>query len=68
MKGLKIYLNHFPFLFYSGDNHGTSELFRHVHSNLHNFNIIDEHRLTMLQPDNMMWVWAATSLLCHMVS
>ena len=50
MNGLKINLNHFPFLSYSGDNHGTWQLFRHVHSNLHNFNIIDEHLLAMLQP------------------
>ena len=50
VNGQKIYLNHFPFLSYSGDNHGTWQLFGHIHSNSHNHNIIDEHRLAMLQP------------------
>ena len=50
VNGQKIYLNHFPFLSYSGDNHGTWQLFGHIHSNSHNYNIIDEHRLAMLQP------------------
>ena len=50
VNGQKIYLNHFPFLSYSGDNHGTWQLFGHIHSNLHNYNIIDEHRLAVLQP------------------
>ena len=49
VNGQKIYLNHFPFLSYSGDNHGTWQLFGHIHSNLHNYNIIDEHRLAVLQ-------------------
>ena len=50
VNGQKIYLNHFPFLSYSGDNHGTWQLFGHIHSNLHNYNIIDKHRLDVLQP------------------
>ena len=50
VNGQKIYLNHFPFLSYSGDNHGTWQLFGHIHSNLHNYNIIDKHRLAELQP------------------
>ena len=50
VNGQKIYLNHFPFLSYSGDNHGTWQLFGHIHSNLHNYNIIDKHRLAVLQP------------------
>ena len=50
VNGQKIYLNHFPFLSYSGDNHGTWQLFGHIHSNLHNYNIIDKHRLPVLQP------------------
>lgn len=50
VNGQKIYLNHFPFLSYSGDNHGTWQLFGHIHSNLHNYNIINEHRLAVLQP------------------
>lgn len=50
VNGQKIYLNHFPFLSYSGDNYGTWQLFGHIHSNLHNYNVIDEHRLAMLQP------------------
>ena len=47
----KIYLNHFPFLSYSGDNHGTWQLFGHIHSNQQSSNIIDKHRLTLLQPE-----------------
>lgn len=47
----KIYLNHFPFLSYSGDNHGTWQLFGHIHSNQQASNIIDKHRLTLLQPE-----------------
>ena len=50
VNGQKIYLNHFPFLSYSGDNHGTWQLFGHIHSNLHNYNIIYKHRLAVLQP------------------
>lgn len=51
VNGQKIYLNHFPFLSYSGDIHGTWQLFGHIHSNLHNYNIIDSQRLAMLQPN-----------------
>ena len=50
VNGQKIYLNHFPFLSYSGDNHGTWQVFGHIHANLHNYNIIDKHRLAVLQP------------------
>ena len=50
VNGQKIYLNHFPFLSYSGDNHGTWQLFGHIHSNQQASNIIDKHRLTLLQP------------------
>ena len=51
VNGQKIYLNHFPFFSYCGDIHGTWQLFGHIHSNLHNCNIIDEHRLAMLRPN-----------------
>lgn len=51
VNGQKIYLNHFPFLSYSGDIHGTWQLFGHIHSNLHNYNIVSEQRLAMLQPN-----------------
>ena len=50
VNGQKIYLNHFPFLSYSGDNHGTWQLFGHIHSNQQESNIIDKHRLSMLLP------------------
>ncbi|MGM9713185.1 MAG: metallophosphoesterase [Prevotella sp.] len=49
VNGQKIYLNHFPFLSYSGDIHGTWQLFGHIHSNLDNYNITDRQRLLMLQ-------------------
>lgn len=51
VNGQKIYLNHFPFLSYSGDNHGTWQLFGHIHSNQQASNIIDKQRLSMLLPN-----------------
>ncbi len=51
VNGQKVYLNHFPFLSYSGDVHGTWQLFGHIHSRLDNYNIIDSNRLSMLQPN-----------------
>lgn len=66
VNGQKIYLNHFPFLSYCGDIHGIWQLFGHIHSNLHHYNIIDEHRLAMLQPSQYDVGWTTTtSLLCH---
>ncbi|MDD6139888.1 MAG: metallophosphoesterase [Bacteroidales bacterium] len=50
VNGQKIYLNHFPFLSYSGDNHGTWQLHGHIHTNMQDSNIIDKQRLSMLLP------------------
>ena len=46
----KIYLNHFPFLCFSGEDHGTWQLFGHIHTNPHNHNVMDELRKGILQP------------------
>lgn len=51
VNGQKIYLNHFPFLSYSGDIHGTWQLFGHIHSSLDNYNIISQQRLAVLHPN-----------------
>ena len=48
-KGQKIYLNHFPFLRYSGADRNTWQLFGHVHTNYIN-NLKDSSRLQMLMP------------------
>lgn len=49
IKGQRIYLNHYPFLCYSGVNHNAWQLFGHVHSNTFNDNN-DSPRLKMLLP------------------
>ena len=46
----KIYLNHFPFLCFSGEDHGTWQLFGHIHTNPYNHNVMDELRKGILQP------------------
>lgn len=46
----KIYLNHFPFLCYSGEDYGDWQLFGHIHTNPYNNNVIDKQRLSMLLP------------------
>ena len=51
VNGQKIYLNHFPYLAYSGDTHGTWQLFGHLHSTPHSPGMIDAQRLAMLQPN-----------------
>lgn len=50
VNGQKIYLNHFPFLSYSGDNYGTWQLYGHVHSTQQQSNIIDAGRRAVLLP------------------
>ena len=50
IAGQKIYLNHFPYLCFSGENYGAWQLFGHIHTNPYNHNVIDEQRLSVLQP------------------
>lgn len=50
IESQKIYLNHFPYLCYSGENYGAWQLFGHIHTNPNNHNIIDQRRLSVLQP------------------
>lgn len=50
VNGQKIYLNHFPFLSYSGDTHGTWQLFGHIHSTPLGYSIVSSQRHAMLQP------------------
>lgn len=47
----KILLNHYPFLSYSGDNHGTWQLFGHIHSHNRQSDVIGSNRLGMLLPN-----------------
>lgn len=47
----KIYLNHFPFLCFSGENYGDWQLFGHIHTNPYAHNVIDEQRLSLLLPN-----------------
>ena len=51
VNGQKIYLNHYPFLSYSGETNSTWQLFGHIHSNQHNCRIIDEQRISLLRPN-----------------
>ena len=51
VNGQIIYLNHFPFLSYSGDIYGTWQLFGHIHSRLDDYNPIEAKRLSLLQPN-----------------
>ncbi len=49
VQGQKIYLNHYPFLCYSGSSRNTWQLFGHVHTCSNN-NGKDSSRLKMLLP------------------
>lgn len=51
VENQKIYLNHFPFLCFSGENYGDWQLFGHIHTNPYNHNVIDEKRLCSLLPN-----------------
>ena len=51
VNGQKILLNHYPSLSFGGDNHGTWQLFGHVHSNHGKSNIADKRRLSVLLPE-----------------
>lgn len=50
ISGQRIYLNHFPFLTYSGDTRGVWQLFGHIHSHQLNCNIATTQQMALLQP------------------
>lgn len=51
VNGQKIYLNHFPFLSYTGETDYTWQLFGHIHSYQQGSQLIDNQRLTLLRPN-----------------